>query len=514
MSFPSNIGVYPTGNVVSLGDLFRPLRRALGNYVLQLQAALYALGEEFHVTSGYLHGLRGQEIPVGARILSAVDCLDALATDRQYRPAMPLSEAMEVVIALSGTAYDPKVVEILKRRYLELDDRARSHGGVNQRQRLSTHTKIERGAAPAAGLDTTMAANRKPTPGDFLASIASARQEAQELFELAKDVGNSLSLEETLWMISARVNKMVPYDAICLFLVQDQLVKAAFANGENSVALNALAIQFGAGVSGWVDANRQPILNGSPLVEPGYRNPVGGLKKLTSVLAVPLEGLEGVVGVLALYRVESDAFSRDQLRILQAISQKVAAAIENARKFEQVKTSATTDYLTSLPNTRSLFLHLEGGVDRCSRDGLPLVVLVCDLDGFKQVNDRFGHLVGNQLLRELASQLANACRKYDYIARMGGDEFVVVLPGMDSSVLQNRIRAIEDVALQVGISVCSERVVSLSIGHAMLSQNTADATALLAEADRRMYRAKQDRKASRLRAIDDLTTETTRFVVQ
>src|SRR6202040_1779596 len=93
-------------------------------------------------------------IPVGARILSAVDCLDALASDRQYRRALPLDEAIKIVQAESGKAFDPRVVAILVRRYVELEHKATS-GRSQEKAKLSTDLKIARGDAPAAGFEST-----------------------------------------------------------------------------------------------------------------------------------------------------------------------------------------------------------------------------------------------------------------------------------------------------------------------------------------------------------------------
>ena len=157
---------------------------------------------------------------------------------------------------------------------------------------------------------------------------------------------------------------------------------------------------------------------------------------------MPLEGVNGVIGALTLYRADKDAFSRDHLRILLAISSKVSLAIENALRFQLAEDSATTDYLTLLPNARSLFLRLDSELARCRRTLEPLTVLVCDVDGFKQVNDRFGHLEGNKVLRYVADVLRENCREYDYVARMGGDEFVILLPGSDREAVHRRISGI------------------------------------------------------------------------
>ena len=156
--------------------------------------------------------------------------------------------------------------------------------------------------------------------------------------------------------------------------------------------------------------NNKPILNGNPSVEAGYLNDPTKYSTLRSALAVPLNGVNGLLGVLALYRAERDAFSKENLRILLAISPKVALAIENALTHRLLETSITTDYLTNLPNARSLFLSLDNEVSRAQRTACSLAVVVCDLDGFKQVNDRFGHLAGNKVLRLVANGLAGTLR--------------------------------------------------------------------------------------------------------
>jgi len=212
---------------------------------------------------------------------------------------------------------------------------------------------------------------------------------------------------------------------------------------------------------------------------------------LQSVLAVPLEGVDGVVGVLALYRTEADAFTRDHLRILLAISSKIALSFENALKYRQSERTATTDYLTSLPNARSLFIHLDSELARCRRHRMSLAVLVCDLDGFKQINDRFGHLHGNRLLTSFAEKLKQTCREYDYVARMGGDEFVLVLSGLKPEALADKIRHLQRLAAEAGRDISGTDVLSVSVGHAYYPEEGMDAEQLLSEADRRMYAQKR-----------------------
>ncbi len=193
-----------------------------------------------------------------------------------------------------------------------------------------------------------------------------------------------------------------------------------------------------------------------------------------------------MVGVLAMYRAERDAFTADHLRILLAVSSKIALSIENALKYQQAESSAVTDYLTGLPNARSLYVHLARELARCRRTGTSLAVMVCDLDNFKQINDLYGHLEGDNLLKDFAAQIKAACRGYDYVARMGGDEFVVVAPGLQAQASADKASLLNELAIEAG-----RNLVSLSVGTSFCPQDGFDAERLLAEADRCMYSMKQ-----------------------
>ncbi len=160
--------------------------------------------------AGYPDGLKGEQIPAGARVLAAVDCLDALASHRQYRNAMPLEAAMEKVASMSGSAFEPRVVEVLQRRYRELEQLVHSDSMAAEEATQSIDVAVDPGAKPAIGLEQSAPPSGPGTDSDFLSSIASARQEAQTMFELSQDLGNSLSLGETLSVLSMRLRKMIP----------------------------------------------------------------------------------------------------------------------------------------------------------------------------------------------------------------------------------------------------------------------------------------------------------------
>jgi diguanylate cyclase (GGDEF)-like protein/putative nucleotidyltransferase with HDIG domain len=438
--------------------------------------------------SGYPAGLAAEEIPIGARILAAVDCLDALASHRQYRPAIPLDQAMRTVKEKSGTWFDPKVVALLESRYVELERVAQSLDAGFVPSGFSKDLRVERGLAPAAGFERS---TEESSDTDFLSSIASARQEAQAMFELSQDLGNSLSLSETLSVLSMRLRKLIHYDSIAVYVNRNGWLLPELVSGENFKVLSSLKIRVGEGLCGWVAENGKPIINGNPQVEAGYSADPEKYATLQSALAVPLQGLNGVVGVLAMYNSSPDAFTPDHLRILLAVASKVALSVENALKYQQAESSATTDFLTGLPNARSLFVHMAQEVARCRRMNTSLAVMVCDIDGLKKINDSYGHLEGDKLLREFSMRLKEACRGYDYVARMGGDEFVVTAPGLTPEAALEKASRLNQAAIEAGRATCGRDVVSLSVGTAFCSADGFDVEGLLAEADRRMYAVKQ-----------------------
>lgn len=457
--------------------------------------------------SGYPAGLKGDEIPMGARILAVVDALEAHLSGMPEFPGGCLAPVIQQLTRDAGRAFDPKVLEAVRRRVADLETIARTERPDRPAAQASSSNDSPalREAAPAAGFEATapsqLAADKPAEQADFLHSIASARQEVQTLFELSQDLGNSLSLDETLSVLAARLRKIIPHHTVAIYTRREDRLIAEYVHGDESRLFSSLEIPLGQGLSGWVAERHQAIINGNPSVEPGYLNDPTKFSSLRSALAVPLEGLHGLMGVLTLYHAEKDAFSKDHLRILMAISSKVALSIENAIKFRQAENSATSDYLTGLPNARSLFLHLESEIARIQRSGgeagQRLAVLVCDLDGFKAVNDRFGHIEGNRVLRCVADGLQSVCRDYDYVARMGGDEFVMLLPGLKADDTLAQITRFKQVAVDAGIEVCGSEVLAMSVGVANYPEDGNSGEALLAEADRRMYKEKQESKRQR-----------------
>lgn len=303
--------------------------------------------------TGYPYGLKGEEIPMGARILAAVDCFDALASDRQYRPALPLDEAMKIVIADAGKSFDPRVVELFRGCYIELEQAVQAQQQTQERG-LSKELKIENGRAPDAGFESS---NQPLLPAagaqslDPASTIAAVSHEIQMLSELSEGLGNCLSLGEILSILCLRLRQTVQYDSVAVYLRKEDRLVPEYAGGDDSGLLSSLQIPVGQGLSGWVAEHCRPILNGNPAVEPGYLNDRTKLTKLRSAVAVPIRSGNVLTGVLALYRADADAFSRDHLRVLLAVASQVSLLIENTltRHAENCRPTADTWRRVSRP---------------------------------------------------------------------------------------------------------------------------------------------------------------------
>jgi putative nucleotidyltransferase with HDIG domain len=264
--------------------------------------------------SGYPDGLIAEKIPLGARILAAVDCLDALASDRQYRKAIPLDKAINIIIAESGKSFDPRVIDVLSKRYQELEGLARAtiddtHVG------FTTHYEVQRGLAPDAGF----AEGSDSQSGSSPVRSEEAALELSLITRVNDEISRLDSLESTLEAIQAQLRTLIPFDCIALYVKQDEKFSCIYSNGHGADLLSHLTVAPGIGVSGWVAANGRPLLNGNAQTEFGVAGKAPSGFDLHTGLAIALESEEGIFAVLTLYSREKDVFVMDHLRVLLAV---------------------------------------------------------------------------------------------------------------------------------------------------------------------------------------------------
>jgi len=423
--------------------------------------------------SGYPDVKKGREIPTGARILRVLDALDALTADRSYRRGLKLPAAIAQINLGAGTLFDPQVVQILLANY--------------QMWETPGHTAD------------------RPKPGPYDAEsrsvtkvIAEARREEKILSELINLFKASLDLEGTMIRLEKELGRVIPHETMVLYRLQDNELRSWHVSGENYRLFESIGIPLGRGVSGLVARTGRGVADGMAAADLAFTAGEGSGCRLRSILSVPLTSDGSVAGVLSLYADEERHFTAGHLRLLAALAPSLASWLETSLLYHQAESRASTDALTGLPNTASLFNHLQNEIARASRSRLTVSVVVCDLDGFKAVNDRFGHLVGNEMLKTISTGLKAHCREYDFVARMGGDEFVLVLPGVDIEAARSRCLRLEEVVVAAGFEVCGEECVHMSTGISQLGVDGKSPDELVAAADLRMYAQKQSRKAAML----------------
>lgn len=218
-------------------------------------------------------------------------------------------------------------------------------------------------------------------------------------------------------------------------------------------------------------------------------------KAAASWLGVPLVTRNGPIGALVIHSAAGMArYTEQDQELLQFVSAQVATAIERKRLHEQLQYLAQHDALTKLPNRHLLHDRLESALARARRDSTGFSLLYLDLDKFKQVNDRYGHAAGDRLLQEVAGRIRHCVREADTVARIGGDEYVVLLESVrsveDAAVVADKIQAALTVPVDIGDHVLHTIP---SIGIATYPAHGDTAHLLLKHADEAMYLAKKDR---------------------
>ena len=440
---------------------------------------------------GYPGGLKAEEIPLGARILSVVDYFDALMSERPYHKPMTFDAAIGLLHQESGKALDPRVVQTFVELYPALAAEAEtSQEPARKLTRVSTQPTA---AQPAVGL----VSDSHPRTNVFQ-DIALAHREIYALYEIAQALGSSLGVSDTMALISSKLSNIVPFSCCALFLYNDEAdtLRCRFATGIEADIIQTLTIRNGHGLTGWVARNRRPLVNARPSADFEAAGLPSDQTSLHSALVCPLVFNERFIGTISVYHIEPSVYTDDHRRLLDRISEQAAAVIYNSIVFEQTQEDSLTDPLTGLPNTRFMFMHLTRELARAERLKSEVSLLVMDLDNFKDINDTYGHHVGDRALRDVAGVLRTAIRPYDICVRYAGDEFIVVLSGCGGEEAERKRVELQKAVDSLPFEPRPGRTLPLaiSVGASIFPHDGDSYEALLATADSRMYRDKTRRK--------------------
>lgn len=329
-------------------------------------------------------------------------------------------------------------------------------------------------------------------------AIRSKEEEYAVLVEIGKALTSTLNLEEILETVIDKIRMLVNPRSWSLLLVDDETGELVFAKAISSVGaqLEGMRLPRGTGIAGWVAEHGEPLLVPDVSMDPRFSAAMDRNFSFTtrSIVCIPLRCRRKVVGVIQLINsIDEGSFREEDLPILEAIADFTGIAVDNARNLERINTLAITDDLTGLFNSRQFREMLEYEIARSIRFGGEVSLVFIDLDRFKPINDRYGHLVGSRVLAELGRLIGKSLRKVDRAFRYGGDEFVLILPGTPKEggrvVARNILDLIRNHRVDTGTGETAG--VTASLGIATYPDDASRLEDLIKAADCAMYRVKE-----------------------
>jgi diguanylate cyclase (GGDEF)-like protein len=305
------------------------------------------------------------------------------------------------------------------------------------------------------------------------------------LVRAARALNMSLELQEVLRTLAHEAATAVGADITGVYLGNAADGGVATAGFNVPDEWHGLKISAGEGAAGRV------LLSGETFATNDYQRDVTlpghpVMSRFITAIAVPMAWNGELKGALSVGWVSMRRIEEDDRRTLEAIADLATVACHNAETYHQVQQAARTDALTGLLNHGAMQVRVREEIARARRDGTPLSFVIIDLDDFKRVNDVRGHQAGDELLRQVAGVLQAELRPYDQVARYGGDEFVLLLPGSDEHEATTVAERVRDAVIREGVGACS---LGVAQWHEPL-----EADGLLEHADRALLLAKRTGK--------------------
>jgi diguanylate cyclase (GGDEF)-like protein len=241
-----------------------------------------------------------------------------------------------------------------------------------------------------------------------------------------------------------KISELVPFDtcAVYLFDKTQEYASAMHTDGKNAAALKNKRVKPGEGATGFVLKKRQSVYNINPGLDFSFYQ-MDFVQEYTAMASLPLMAGETLIGAVSLYSCNLENYEDEHMRQLETVSRIASDAISKSLHHAETESRALTDPMTNLPNARSLQAQFETEVARAKRNGSEFQLLMLDLDGFKKVNDTFGHKAGDMLLKEISKVMRAQLRDYDFLARYAGDEFVAIIPETNDADIRELCERIE-----------------------------------------------------------------------
>jgi diguanylate cyclase (GGDEF)-like protein len=433
-------------------------------------APLVRAHHEWFNGEGYPDGLKGEVIPIETRIISVVNAFFNVTFDLPTKTEATVREGLEEMTRFAGINLDPQVTEALVVMFRE----AESTGSPWFQQLIKE----------------LMASHSIPTgPRDIL-SVADSR-ELRIIYRIAQETTAVLDLDTLLTRIVTIIREVMGYYMVSILLpVNDAGELRVGAQSGYAFDITGLTIPVGEGITGWVYTHSVPHIVPDVQADSRY---IGLDEQVRSELAFPLMSRGRVVGVLNAESQHADAFSEADVALMSAVGSQLASCLEVAQLHDTLKREASHDPLTRLNNRRHFLERIQQEIVRARDTSETFSIVFLDVDELKRINDTYGHLAGDALLREVSNALMDAVRGEDVVARYGGDEFVVLLPATPAAAAASVAQRISDGIARHRFMAGREllQIPGVSLGLANFPQDGATAEDLLASADATLYRQKR-----------------------
>ncbi len=356
--------------------------------------------------------------------------------------------------------------------------------------------------------DPEEAAQRaRPLVGELVQNrnlVFTLKQQADELDALKKlslNLTSSLDIQTVLDAVVTEAMRLVRNSRRAyIFLYTAKRLEFGASLDNQGMRNRPVTMPRPNGLTNTVARNGARIIIEDMQQHPLYAN--AGADLSGSIIGIPLKTADGIVGVMSLSRTTRGGFTPAELRLLELLADQASIAIANASLHQAVSQQAYSDTVTGLANRRALDDRLEQEVLTARRTGSYFAVIMMDVDGFKRVNDAYGHAVGDQVLRTFFNYLATGLRGTDFLARYGGDELTLILSQTDSPAARLVVEKILDQVRRFHFTAPNgnQIVLGLSCGIAVFPTHANTAANLLRSADEALYRAKKQCLGSYLEA--------------
>ncbi len=443
--------------------------------------------------SGYPRGLVGKGIPRLARILTVVDFFDALVSERPYRRALSISSAIRLMRDQRGKIFDPEICDAFLQQLPEhLDD-------LKDQLEAERTRLIEEGVFTSSFKQVWSEDETEHSKTDKHAKLQKLTQAPERLmafYEILQALGADLDFERSFTTCLEKLRNVCPFDHGGIYLQEEDAYLLVAAEGLPEHCVSRL--RFGSQTEPFQMAAQSgvPIISDLGPQTASDSSSAVYMRDVKSSLVAPLTHRGRHVGAILLTSDRAGWMTEEHGLFVSLITDKLAQALVSSQKLQKLTFDAHTDETTGLANSRASFHRLEEELLRAERQGTTVGVLFMDINGLKPINDCYGHSAGDKLLSETGRKLKESLRSYDFVGRIGGDEFLAVLPGVTPDGIEERVRVLKRHVSAAPIEVVhavNARAV-ISVGAVLYPRDGTTADDLMYASDRRMY---EDKEASR-----------------